>query len=94
MTYSEAIRKAEERLNTANYNAVCLNNKGLATAYANKADWLSTVVFLAKVGEYALRAQKSDNDPLTLKQPEMVRCKDCTFWTPNGERKDGDSNDK
>ena len=59
MSDEEAIKRAENELAQAIYNSETLNNPGLAKAYANKASYLSTLIYLAKKG---LQAEKEGGE--------------------------------
>lgn len=68
MTNEEALEKAKSQLSQASYKGECLNNRGLATAYNNKAEWLSKLIYCAELGITALReqAERDNPQPLTL----------------------------
>lgn len=48
MNQTEAIKKAEDRLNLCIHISECSENKGLAKIYGNEAEWLSDVLWTAK----------------------------------------------
>jgi hypothetical protein len=55
MTDEQALQKAKARLSLCCYKGETLNNKGLAMAYNNEAEWLSRTVYLS---ERTKKAQK------------------------------------
>ena len=60
MSFEEAIKRAENERAHATYNSETLNNPGLAKAYGNKATYLSTLLYLAKIGLQTLKGGASD----------------------------------
>lgn len=58
MTYEEAIQQAEADLSQALYLSECSENKGIVKIYSNKADLLSNLLYLAKIG---LRMWNAEN---------------------------------
>ncbi len=68
MTYEEAIQQAEADLSQALYLSECSENKGIVKIYSNKADLLSNLLYLAKIG---LRMWNAEN--IIERQKEQTR---------------------
>lgn len=65
MTDNEAIEKATEKLGSLCYLSETITNPGLRKVYDNMAEWLSKVVYLARIGLKGQQEQER-NEPLTL----------------------------
>lgn len=65
MSFEDAIKKADEELDRLIYNSECGANAGVRMACSNKAEWFSVIVYLAKKGLQADKAQKEDRIPYT-----------------------------
>ena len=68
MTYEEAIQQAEADLSQALYISECSENKGIVKIYSNKADLLSNLLYLAKIG---LKKWNDENTP--ERQEQAIR---------------------
>ena len=68
MTEQDAIVAAEQELSVCRYIAECTRNSGMRAIHRKRCEWLSVLVGLAK------KAIKAD-------AVEVVRCRDCKYWT-------------
>jgi hypothetical protein len=69
-TMEAALEKAKNELSYATHLEDCGANAGIRKMNANKADWLSKVVYLAELG---LEADKLLCEPVTMAEPEKPK---------------------
>jgi hypothetical protein len=67
---SEAISKAEEKLNQATYLSESGSNPGLRQMNSNKADWLKWVVYLAKIGFETEKLLSEDTEDIEVTEED------------------------